>query len=886
MNKIILALIILFIFSACGSKSKDELYAEGLKQLEASNPDGAAVLFKNALKKDENYLDARFQLAKSYARLGNREQAEKEFNKVLTQNPSRDEVLPELAEILLSSNKADEAFKLGEQYLAKHPGSVVGLEILGVASSANARHDDAERYLLQAVAAGPSRTKTKLELASVYVSAGKEPEAKSLLEELTRTDLKNTRPFYLLAAIETRAGNRGKALEIYRTIQANNAFETLAAYKAGVIHIESTELDKAEKIADDLLSRYPRRADGHRLKGLVNYQRKNYAEAVINLQSSINIAPTFEAYHFLGLCYYNRGELERALSQFRKILDNLPDSRQARLMTGTILLAQKRVDDATSEIQKVLKKNDRDAVAHSLLGNAYMAKGLFEDGMREFTKATKIDPKIVDAYLKKGYFYFSRGKNIEGETELASAIQSVPDVQISRVLLASYNLRAGKSGNALSILKSGLTGKKSDALLYNSISAVYFSQNKHNEGLKSIQKAKELDPAFPASYQNLANFFSSTGKYEKAIEEYTSLLRNDPQNFQAMLSLAGLYEIKGNDNEALEYYQKAMETKKPAAFLAMASHHLKCRDISKAFIVLDEALKIDMRNVAVLEMKGRLLVSEKKYKEAIRVFEEIEVLNPEAGVTLKASTYATMKETAKAVEQAQKIIEKNPKSARGYLVLASIYERQKDFARAIIEVKNGIQVDGTNVQAIVYLGNLFEASRDHILAMKTYDDACRKNPDFVPALFAQGALFDLTGKKQKAIVKYRAVLEKSDEYVPALNNLAYLCASGFGSREEALRLAISAFERVPCNAGVMDTLGFALLKNNRLEDAKKVLEKAVNLMPGNPTITYHLALAYKESGDKANALKMLQKAQLLGEFADAKTAALLVTELKILSSAR
>ena len=68
----------------------------------------------------------------------------------------------------------------------------------------------------------------------------------------------------------------------------------------------------------------------------------------------------------------------------------------------------------------------------------------------------------------------------------------------------------------------------------------------------------------------------------------------------------------------------------------------------------------------------------------------------------------------------------------------------------------------------------------------------------------------------------------------------------------------------------MDTLGFALLKNNRLEDARKVLEKAVILLPDNPTVAYHLALAYKESGDKANALKMLQKSLALGEFADAK----------------
>lgn len=867
-------------FTGCSSKTKEELYSEGVKQLDAANPSGAVVLFKNALEKDENYLDARFQLAKAYAKLGKKEQAEKEFLKVLRQYPARDDVTLELANLYNAADKADQAFKLGEQYLAKHPGSVEGLEILGVSRAMVKKYDEAEGYLLQALKADPSRSKTKLELAAVYISAGKEGAAKGFLEDIVKTDSKNIRAFYMLAAIENGVGNTDKALEIYRRILENKKTETPASYKSGLIYIRKGDLGKADKIADDLIENFPKRADGQRLKGLVSYHRKDYAGAMTSLQNSLKITPALEGYYFLGLCYYNLGELESALSQFRKILDNLPTSRQARLMTGAILLTQKRTDDAINEIQKVLQQDDSDAAAHNLLGNAYMTKGMFEEGMREFNRATRIDPKTVDAYLKKGYFYFSRGKNAEGEMELATAVRAAPDVLNSRLLLASYYLRGGNGAKALSVLRAGLTGKKSDALLYNSIAAALFSQNKLNEGLKSIQKAKEVDPAFPASYRNLATFYAATGKYEKAIEEYASLLRNDPQNYHAMLGLAVLYEIKGNDREALVYYQKATETRQPTAFLAQAGYHLKKRENGKALNVLEDALRIDSRNLSVLEMKGRLLLDEKKYKDAIRVFEEIETLNPEAGVALKIFAYVAMKDTAKAAEQARKIIEKYPGSARGYMVLASVYEAQKDYASAIIEVKNGIRVDGNNVQAILYLGKLLETRKEYSQAMSAYTDACRRRPDFVPALFAQGALLDLMGKKKEAAAKYRAALEKSDTYVPALNNLAYLCADGYGNKEEALRLAISAYRLEPGNAGVMDTLGFALLKNSRRDDAKKVLEKAANLLPNNPTVNYHLGLAYKEVGDKANASRVLQKALSLGEFPDANAAKLLLAELR------
>ncbi|KAB0668543.1 PEP-CTERM system TPR-repeat protein PrsT [Oryzomonas sagensis] len=880
MLRIFLVALVLFVCSACGGKSKEELFSEGLKQLNAANSNAAVVLFRSALEKDENYSDARFQLAKAYAALGKREQAEREFTKVLKQNPSRDEVLLELAKLMVSAKKTDEAFKLAGRYLAKHPGSAECLETLGLACAASRRYDEAASYLLQAIKADPRRSKTKLELAALYVAAGKEPKARGLLDEIVAEDPKNPRAYYMLAAMEKSAGNADKALEIYQKILAINRSEVLAGYKSGLIRIERGELDQAEKTSDEMIKTFPKRSDGYRLKGLVSYQRKKYAEAAAQLQNSIKITPTSEGYYFLGLCYYNLGELETALSQFRKILDVVPTSRQARLMTGAILLTQKRTDDAITEINKVLQQNDKDAVAHNMLGNAYMAKGMFDEGMQELNRATKADPKMVDAYQKKGYYYLSRGKNTEGEMELATAVKMAPDSLNSRLLLASYYMRKGNTPKALSVLKSGLTGKKSDAPLYNALAALNFSESKQAEGIRNLQKAKEIDPLLPASYQSLATYYAVAGNYDKAIDEYGTLYRNDPHNAQAMLGLAALYEIKGDDRSALVYYQKAKDANIPAAFLAQASHHLKKKETDKAIKVLDDAIKVNPHDVSALEMKGRILVADKKYKEAVKMFDDVEALNPEAGIVLKVTTYVAMKNTAKAVEQARKVIAKYPGSARGYVLLGSVYENQKNYPGAIREVKNGLRVDPDNANALLFLGKLFETQKDYDQAMVAYVNAERKKPDYVPAIYAQGAIFDLKGKQREAVGKYRLCLEKSHTYVPALNNLAYLCAEGYGKKEEALRLAIGAFKLEPGNPGVMDTLGYALLKNRRIDEAKKVLEKAATLLPHNPTIAYHLALAYRTSGDKINAVRTLQKALTLGDFADANAAKSMLSELR------
>jgi putative PEP-CTERM system TPR-repeat lipoprotein len=879
-RKIIVISGIVLAIAGCGGKTVEQLYAEGVQQLQKGNPGGAIVLLKNALEKDQNHLDARYQLAKAYAGAGKREQAEKEFQKVLRQNPSREEVNLELAKIHFSVKKPDLAIQESSDYLKTHPGSAEALEILGAAHFAANNPGEAERCLLQALKGEPSRISAKLELAGIYGAQRKIGEAKEILSGVIAQDPKNSRAYYMLASFEASAGNRDKALEIYQKIAEINPADAMARYKTGMIYLDKGEKDRAAKTAEEIIAKFPKRAEGYRLKGIVAYQRQNLADAVAELQRANKMQPTMEGYYFLGLSLYAKGELETALSQFRVILDHNPSFIQARLLTGMILLSQKRVDDSIVEINKVLLTDGKNALAHNLLGSAYMAKGMNDEGLKELNRATELDPKLIDAHIKKGIFHLSKGNAGEAETDLRTAVKVRPELLNTRLILFSHYMRRNDKTKALVVLKEGLTGKKEDAVLYNSMAAVAFAENKPAEAAKHLQKAKEADPAFFAPYFNLATYYTTTGNNDKALAEYGAVLQKDPQNLQAMLGTAALQELNGKEGEALTSYTKAMGTGNPAAFIALAGYHARKKEPGKAITVIDEAIKANPRNADLLELKGRLCMAEKKHREAIKAFDDVEAINSDRGIPLKIGAYVAMKEIPKAVEEARRIITAKPNSSTGYLILASVYESQNDLDRAIAELKNGLNKDKESLQVMLKLGNLYARKKDYPLASSTLAEVVRKNPDLAPAYFSQGALLEMTGKKEEAVRKYRQAMAKAENYVPALNNLAYLCAEGFGTKEEALRLAVTAFKLEPGNGGIMDTLGYALLKNGRKEEARKALEKASALLPDNPTVSYHLALAYRESGDKGQATAKLQKALQSGDFPDAQKARTLLAELK------
>lgn len=880
MRALAILLVFLLACSACGSKTKENLYEEGMKQLEAANPAGAVVYFKNALEKDGNFYDARLQLAKAYAALGKHEQAEKEYTKVLTQNPSRDEVLIELARLNNAMGKGELALGFGEKYLSRHPGDAQGLEAVGVSYAVKGAYRDARGFLERALAADPGRSAAKLQLASVRLALGDKEQAKGLVNEVIVAEPKNFNALFMLASLEKSAGNVDRAASVYQKILQLDPNRSEAQYKLGLIDIEKRQLDRADTAADQMIKQNPKKGDGYQLKGLVSFFRKNYGEAITSLQQAVKLSPNFEGHHFLGLSYYSKGELENALSQFRLILDRLPTAKQARLMTAQTLLAQNRADDGIAEIKKVLAADDADAAAHNLLGSAYMQQGHFEDGMRELNLATKLDPKLVQAHLKKGAFYFSRGKNAQGESELVTAVQAVPDSLNSRLLLASYYKKQGSPEKALSVLRAGLTGARGDAPLYNALAALQFARGDKDAAIKSLADAKRIDPLFAASYQNLAGYYAATADYPKAIAELGELHQKVPGNLRALLGLAALSEIVGKESDALTYYQKAKQTKATEAYLALAAYHQKKKSVLRALEVVDEAIKNDPRNIGLLEAKGRLLMSQKENKKALKVFDEIEMLNPERGAVLKIGAYISAKEGRKAVEQAARLIARHPGSVQGYLMLANVYQRTGDTASAIAEANKAIRVAPKSAEPRILLGELYRAKNDFPSAMAAFQDALMAQPESVQARFAVANLLEASGKKQEAAARYRAILDQNANFLPALNNLAYLSADGYGNKEDALRLAINAFKQDPSNASVMDTVGYALYRNGRSADAVKVLERAATLLPNEPTVRYHLGLAYHQAGDKARSQKALQESLALGQYPDSKAAQTLLVQLK------
>ncbi len=852
-----LVVCLCFLLTACGGQSKEELLQEGNRLNDNGNFRGAIVLYKNALEQDGNYLEARRGLAETYFSLGSFARAEKEFQEILLQNPSATDVHLRLTAVLLQQKKPELAIESLEKYHSSQQESADSLSLYGRAVGAKGDLETAENYFRKALQLDVKAIQPRLNLAKVFLKKNNYSQAKSYLEEVISAAPRNIEAYYVLASIESRLGQPEVALKVYQNLVKVRPGEIHAHYMSGLIHIELDNVDAAMRSVESIFSIYPERAEGYRLKGILLYKQQKFAEAKVALETSLKNERHLLAYFFLGLSDYGLGQYEQALNQFQGALDLNPAFERARVLVAMTLLKQKRVDDAVVEIQKVLRANPDNAYAHNILGSALLSLGQYDEGMTELQQATNLDPTLADAHLKRGLFRLASGQGARGESDLLQAVEAAPEILNSRLMLVTHYLREGNYTATIKVLQEGLDGSKSDALLNNYLAAAFFSQKNISGAIAALQQAKQIDPAYLTPYFNLAAYYASQSEYDKAITEYQQIVTQDSSNLKALLGMASLYRLQERNDEVLNSYQRIEATKLEDGFVAVAKYYASLNDYQKALDACDRGLELYNSSLSLIEFKGELHWRLKQLAKTESAFVRLAGLDLERGHSLLVRFYLESGQEAKAEKLVDRLLTSHFEDAYAYILASRLALLKNDSDAAVAILEKGLKTLNRSIRLRMQLAQVYEGSGKTDQAALIYRQVVKQNPRFAPGYTALGRIREQLGTKAEALELYRTALGYDQNNVAALNNLAYLLLDNYDQTEEALNFAKRAYRLRSGDPRIMDTLGYALLKNKQLDEAVGVLSKASELMPDVQAIKLHLAMAKRDLGRTDEARQLL-----------------------------
>lgn len=133
-----------------------------------------------------------------------------------------------------------------------------------------------------------------------------------------------------------------------------------------------------------------------------------------------------------------------------------------------------------------------------------------------------------DKALGSGLNAYSKGKFDQAIKDLEEASKLNPRDDKTRLNLGQSYEAQGKLDKALEEYKASLKVNPNQPHAYYNIAIIYKSQAKIEEAIQSLEKAIELDKDFVAARVILGDLYGLQGEYDKAEEQYLTVIKMEP----------------------------------------------------------------------------------------------------------------------------------------------------------------------------------------------------------------------------------------------------------------------------------------------------------------------------------------------------------------------
>jgi Flp pilus assembly protein TadD len=173
-----------------------------------------------------------------------------------------------------------------------------------------------------------------------------------------------------------------------------------------------------------------------------------------------------------------------------------------------------------------------------------------------------------------------------------------------------------------------------------------------------------------------------------------------------------------------------------------------------------------------------------------------------------------------------------------------------------------------NPEALSALADLLRNKKNYLEAADAYSRVIQASPPSEKGQWAvyyfRGICYERGKVWNKAEPDFKKALDLFPEQPLVLNYLGYSWVDQGVHLDEAFKMLRRAVELQPEDGYIVDSLGWAHYRLGHYDEAVKLLERAIELKPGDPTINDHLGDAYWQVGRKLDAQFQWNHARDLG----------------------
>jgi tetratricopeptide (TPR) repeat protein len=365
------------------------------------------------------------------------------------------------------------------------------------------------------------------------------------------------------------------------------------------------------------------------------------------------------------------------------------------------------------------------------------------------------------------------------------------------------------------------------------------------------------------------------GKIREARAEAEKLLRKDPENGSAQLTMAKIAVWERDFDRAqmfLNQAQKRGET--PATRMVQATLFASQGRLPQAREIVDALAKEPNPTPEVIFTQGMIASQEGRLEDALAAYQRVVAAEPRQAVFHYhlAETLARLeREPPKVLEHLRQAITINPLYPQPYALLSRALILSKKFSEAKQLLEEGLRHMPGNPLLTSNLTNLALITGDVGGAFQTAAALAQRFPDD-PGAVSNLALLLMAQQRWDEVLQICRAMSGKGKANASLKEIeaTALEAQKPPDFEGAARCYEEAMALEPGDWKAANNLGQLLMRrqdgdvNKHLSRAVTVLEEALRRKPKQPEPMLNLALAYVRVGKKDQSLKLANELVAMG----------------------
>lgn len=365
-------------------------------------------------------------------------------------------------------------------------------------------------------------------------------------------------------------------------------------------------------------------------------------------------------------------------------------------------------------------------------------------------------------------------------------------------------------------------------------------KRKEYDELKSLVDSHPLDLNYKVMF---GNWLLQNGKKKEAVKLYRNVLREEPTNALAKLSLLDYYRTIGDQatvdvitQELLQSPKTEKETKIALLRQVISSNQqANVSDSAEVMKLFSQALSVPQTDADILMMKAAYMSLKKMPKAEInRVYEQA--------------------------------IDVEPDNSRARIALIQNIWDTGDYDKVIAICRPAQEYNPEEMVFYYFQGMAQYQKHENDAALQTFRKGVSQikadsNPDVVSDFYAlMGEILHEKGRLAESFQAYDSCLQWKPDNIAAMNNYAYYLSEANKDLPKAEQLSYKTIKAEPNNSTFLDTYAWILFQQKRYEEAKIYIDQAIR---SDSTLTgvvkEHAGDIYAMTGDIDKALEFWQQ---------------------------